>query len=388
MQQIQPTTTSERIVLLDVIRGFAVFGILLSNILIFSGFLSTPFSQLSEYSSASLNHILFYLSNAFVAGKFYPIFCILFGFGFYMQVDKYNKSDKSFVTYYSLRLIILLVIGFMHQIIWPGDIVTRYALIGFLFLLFRNTTYKQDLYLAITFFALFLLFGFYFTYFPAAVDGASKHTAYMTFPGIDNLELIQKLRTEGLSGIYFFYVPFYKFYWAFERLVVNTNNLIGLFFLGGYLYKSDFFNKQALKARNLILFFVIGAIGLYLRYYVAYPLRIFDTVFLALFYMSALAMIYKKAWGRKLLQFLVPVGKMALTCYILQTILCITVFYGIGMGLFAQLPLYQIYYIAFAMLAFQAIFCKLWLNYFQFGPVEWLWRTLSYKKNFSLKNRI
>lgn len=388
MLQKNPTTASERIVLLDVIRGFAVFGILLSNILIFSGFLSTPFSQLGEYSSAGLNHILFYMSNAFVAGKFYPIFCILFGIGFYMQVDKYNKSDKSFVTYYSLRLFILLIIGLMHQIIWPGDIVTRYALVGFLFLLFRNTTYKQDLFLALTFFALFLISGFYYTFYPAVIDGVTKHTAYMTFPGIDNLELIEKLRTEGFSGIYFFYAPFYKSYWAIERLVVNTNNLIGLFFLGGYLYKTDFLNKQALKTRNLIIFFVIGAIGLYLRYYVAYPLRIFDTVFLALFYMCLLAIIYKNAWGRKFLQFLIPVGKMALTCYILQTILCITVFYGVGLRLFAQLPLYQVYLIAIGMLAFQAVFCKLWLNAFQFGPVEWVWRTLTYKKNFSLKNRL
>jgi len=253
MLQIIPTGAIQRIALLDVLRGFAVFGILLSNILIFSGFLSTPFSQLGEYSSSGLNHILFYLSNAFVAGKFYPIFCMLFGFGFYMQVAKYNKSDKSFISYYSFRLFILLLIGLLHQIIWPGDIVIRYALVGFLFLLVRNTTHKQDLYLTLIFFALFLISGFYYTFYPTVVEGATKHTAYMTFPGIDNLELIEKLRTEGFSGIYFFYAPFYKSYWAVERLIVSTNNLIGLFFLGGYLFKTDFLNKQALKKGNLII---------------------------------------------------------------------------------------------------------------------------------------
>jgi len=311
---------------------------------------------------------------------------MLFGYGFYMQVAKYNKSNKSFVAYYSQRLLILLLIGILHQVIWPGDIITRYALVGFLFLFVSNTTHRQDLYLAISFFIIFLAVGFYPILFPAATAGESvKSMSYMSFPGIDTVELIEKLRTDGIAGMYYFYAPFYKSYWAAERLLVNTNLLIGLFFLGGYLFKTDFLNKQALKKRNLLIFFVIGVIGLYLRYYVAYPLRIVDSLLLGLFYMCLLSLIYKKALGRKILQFLIPVGRMALTCYILQTVLCIYAFYGVGFGLFAQIPLYQVYFIAIAMLVLQTVFCKLWLNTYQFGPVEWLWRCLSYGKFIPIK---
>lgn len=383
---IKPTAASERIAYIDMLRGFAVFGILLSNILIFSGFLSTPFTDLGAYTSAGINHVLFYLSNAFVLGKFYTIFCMLFGYGFYMQAAKYNKSDKSFVTYYARRLLILLFIGLLHQFIWPGDILTRYALVGFLFLFVIKTTYKQDLYLALTFFSIFLVLGFYPQLFPAPeLAPKTKPLSYMSFPGVDPLELIQRLRTEGLSGMYYFYIPFYKSYWSLSRLAVNTNILIGLFFLGGYLYKTDFLNKGIFKTRNLIIYFVIGLIGLYLRYYVAYPFRIFDSLFLALFYMGILRLIYKKKAGRKFLHFFVPLGRMALTCYILQTILCIYTFYGLGFGLFAQLPLYQVYFVALAMLVIQVVFCKLWLSIYHFGPIEWVWRSLSYGKRIPLK---
>ena len=161
--------------------------------------------------------------------------------------------------------------------------------------------------------------------------------------------------------------------------------LIGLFFLGGYLFKTDFLNKGIFKTRNLVIYFTIGLIGLYLRYYVAYPFRILDSLFLALFYMGILRLIYKKKTGRKLLHIFVPLGRMALTCYILQTVLCIYTFYGLGFGLFAQLPLYQVYFIALAMLVIQVVFCKLWLSRYYFGPIEWVWRSLSYGKRIPLK---
>lgn len=379
-----PTVPTERIALIDVIRGFAVLGILFSNILIFSGFMFTPFKDLSLLGHAQLNGILHYMSNALVSGKFYPIFCMLFGYGFYMQVAKFNNNDKSFVGYFSRRLFFLLLIGIIHQLIWPGDVITIYALVGFLFLFVRKTNYKQDLFLAIAFFGIYLMVGFYHMIFPTANE-AIKQTALLSLPGIDNYQLIEKIRSGGVLGMYYFYIPYYKVLWSVSRLSLTTQSVIGLFFMGGYLYKSDFFNKQALKTRNIIIFFVLGIVGSYLWFYVAYPFRIIDNLFWGLAYMSLLAVLFKTKLGKRILQNLIPVGRMALTCYVLQSVLCIFVFYGFGLGLFAQIPLFQVYLIAIAMLVIQVILCKLWLKKYQFGPLEWIWRSLSYKKIIPIK---
>lgn len=383
MLQKSPTAPTERIELLDAIRGIAVLGILFANIQIFSGYAFTPFTLLSSFKSAPLNETLQYLSNAFVSGKFYPIFCMLFGYGFYMQVKKYKEDDKSFIRYFSKRLFFLLLIGILHQLIWPGDVVTIYALVGFIFLLARKTTYKQDLYLAITFFIIHIIAGFYPLFI--STGEAIKPIAYLTLPGIDNLQLIETVRNNGVSGMFSFYILYYKILWSFERLISTIPSVIGLFFMGGYLFKSGFLNHHALKARNVIIFFIVGAIGSYLKFYIAYPLRIIESLFLGLFYMSIFAIIFKTNFGKKLLQIFIPIGRMALSCYILQSVFCIFIFYGFGFGLFAQIPLSQILLIAIAIQMVQAILCKLWLKKYRFGPVEWFWRCLSYGKRISIK---
>lgn len=388
INQKLPTAPSQRVEIVDIVRGFAVFGILLSNILIISGFLFTPFTDLAQFKSASLNDTLYLISQYVVSGKFYPLFCILFGYGFYMQVAKYNSGEKSFVRYFLWRLFILLIIGILHQLIWPGDVVTTYALVGFLFLLARKTTAKLDVIFAVIFFLIYLGVGLYpwiLSLGSNEVHEAVKPLARFQFPGVDNLTIIDKVRNEGVSGMYYFYFPQYKFLWSFARLRFTTHSIIALFFIGGYLYKTDFFNSSALKIRNLIIFLVLGAIGNYLWFNVAYAFRIIDNLFLSLFYMSLLSIIFKTNLGAKILRFMIPMGRMALTCYILQSVLSIFVFYGFGLGLFAKLPLYQVFLIAFGILAIEAVLCSLWLKKFKFGPIEWAWRCLSYKKWIPIK---
>jgi len=384
--EILPTPQNKRIPLIDMIRGFAVFGILLSNILIFSGFLYTPFSILNTFKGSGFNQVLYFINNGLISGKFYPIFCILFGYGFYMQVAKY-KND-SFSTYYARRLFFLFLIGLLHQIIWPGDVVTIYALVGVMFLLFQKTSAKQDLILAIFCFLLCLGVGLWPTIFPPdnlVIEGGTKQIAYFSLPGIDPFQLINKIKTNGISGMYYFYFPQYKFIWSPSRLIFTIPSVIGLFFIGGFLFKIDFFNKAALKIKNTILFFIFGAIGSYLCHYVAYPFRIIDNLFLSLFYISLITIFMNRKTGSKILSIFIPIGQMALTSYILQSILCVFIFYGFGFKLFGSLSLSFIYLIAIAILAFQVIFSMLWLKKFRFGPLEWIWRCLSYKKRLSIK---
>ncbi len=384
-----PTLPGERDGFIDSLRGVAVFGILLSNILIFSGFLFTPFIRLEQYGLPELNGFLYTLSQIFISGKFYPIFCILFGYGFYMQVQKFSRADSPFLSYFSKRLFYLLIIGLLHQLIWPGDVVTTYALIGFMFLAVRNSSQKQDLLLAIVFFLVSFFIGLIPFLFPpatAVVQSAVQPISYFSFPGVENAELIQQVRHGGISGMYYFYKPQYTFLWSTTRLIRTTPSVIALFFLGGFLFKSGYIKNHIHKTRHLVSLLLIGAIGTILYLNVAYGFRLIDNLFLSLFYIGFLARLQRMGIGKWILNRFIPVGRMALTSYILQSVFCIMIFYGIGgIGLFARLALYQVYLIAAVILLIQIVFCNLWLNRFRFGPVEWIWRCLSYQKWITLR---
>ena len=117
-----PTTATNRIELLDILRGFAIIGILFSNILILSGYIFTPFSDLEKMHLPNLNNSLNIVINSLVRGKFYPILMMLFGAGLYMQFRKSNENG--FLKFYSWRMFVLILIGLVHQTFWAGDVVT------------------------------------------------------------------------------------------------------------------------------------------------------------------------------------------------------------------------------------------------------------------------
>ena len=117
--------------------------------------------------------------------------------------------------------------------------------------------------------------------------------------------------------------------------------------------------------------------------YVSWYFRIIDNLFLALAFISLIALIVKTKRGKKALSFLSPLGRMALTNYIMQSIIGIIIFYGIGFGLYASLPLYMVIIIGIFILIFQIIFSQYWLKHHEYGPIEWLWRRLSYGKQIS-----
>jgi uncharacterized protein len=376
-----PTEPNKRIEIIDILRGFAVLGILLSNILIMSGFLFTPFEDLNAFKSAGLNNILYTIHTSIISGKFYPIFCILLGFGFFMQIEKY-KNKSNFTQYFIRRLLVLLIIGIFHQLIWPGDVVTTYALAGLLLVPIKNISQKQLLLFSIFLVVLNISIGIIPSLFSSQVSQIAKDSeqiARFQFPGVDPHSLINDVRNNGIAGMYNFFIPQYKFLWSLGRLKTTTPLIFALIFLGGYFYKTSFFSIQAHKLKYTVLFFVIGISGSFLYYYVSGSLRILDNLFLSLFYMCGIAALYHSTTLGKGLEILAPVGRMALTSYVMQSIICAFVFYGFGFKLFAKLPLHNIFYLSAIILLFQIAFCNLWLRNYKFGPLEMLWRKLSYK---------
>jgi len=171
-----------------------------------------------------------------------------------------------------------------------------------------------------------------------------------------------------------------------SRLKTLIPHTFIFFFLGMFLFANKWITEKIFNWKYLLVFLILGGLGQYLRMY-SNSLRIIDHIFSSLFILSFLGIIFKTNIGSKLLSFFKPVGRMALTNYIMQSIIASFVFYGIGMGLFMSLPLYGIFLIAFSILILQSIFSVYWLKKYHFGPLEWVWRTLSYNRNFSLKNK-
>ena len=387
--QFTPTTTGKRIDILDIIRGLAVFGILLSNILIISGFYLTHFSVLETMHLPQLNNILYIFSIHSIIGKGYPLFCILFGVSFYMQYQKYKDNEKSFTKFYLWRMLLLFAIGIMHVFIWPGDVIHYYALLSLFLIPFRRIKAKMMLIISVLLLITSMGIGIYDSHF-AKTESKQKTEAVssLQFEGVEFFDLKDKIQNEGVSGMWYFNKQQYNKLYNFGRLKTIIPSIIALFFLGMFLFAKGLITDKMYHWKYLLSFLFLGLIGKVLMFYVDFNLRIIENIFMSLFFISLLGIAYKTRLGKQLLAFLKPVGKMALTNYILQSFLAIFVFYGVGLGLFAEIPFYGIYLIALAILALQTIFSYFWLSQFRFGPVEWVWRTLTYNKNFSLKNRL
>lgn len=387
--QFKPTTINNRIEILDALRGFAVFGILLSNILIISGYYLTNYSILGEMHLSSLNNSIFMFSFITIIGKAYPVFCMLFGVSFFMQYLKFKDENESFVKFYLWRMLLLFVLGIMHLFIWPGDVVHYYAALSILLIPFRKLSSNKLLILAIVLVLAALSFGVYEQFFTIKETTESvEQMAAIQFEGVEFFELKDKIQNEGLKGMWFFNNQQYNILYTLTRLKTSVLIAVALFIIGMILYKKDLLSGKMYNWKYLVSFLILGLIGKTLIYYVGYSLRFVDHIFTSLFFITLFGIVFKTSFGNKLLEFFKPVGRMAFTNYVLQSILASFVFYGIGMGLFSEIPLYGIYLIALSILLFQTILSIIWLRKYRFGPIEWLWRSLTYKRNFSLENKL
>ncbi len=375
-----PTEVKNRIELLDVLRGFAIAGVLLVNILYFSGYIYTPFEDMAKMSFPQLNKTLIAIIFPVLLGKFYPILGMLFGAGLFMQFKK--KQNPGFMKFFIKRMSLLLLIGALHELIWPGDVVMVYALFAFLMIPLRNFKPKQYLVFAV----IMLILNFvalYLTDLFVPAKPILERTAHMHLSDFSPNELVTMIQNDGFNGFITLIKTHLGVVWTIERYGSLSFRILLIFASGAYLFGSGFLMEKAHKLKYFFIFLVIGLLGSYLMYYVSWYFKIIDNLFLALTYISLVAVLMKTKLGYKMLKGLAPLGRMALTNYIFQSVLGIIIFYGIGFGFFGKLPLYQIQVIGIVMLITQIQFSKFWLKKYNFGPLEWLWRRLSYGKQLN-----
>ena len=405
--QISPTSLQERIEILDVLRGLAVCGILIGNMQWFSGYGMMPPSVARQ--SPFADQITHFLVHFFVEGKFYSIFSFLFGFGFALQIARAEERGDLKASLFKRRLFWLLVIGLLHAyLLWSGDILSIYALMGFLLILFRKKTNGGLLKWAfallvipiLTYILLYILFVAFVP--PEAVsklDAAQIDfwkEAVRKVPQSSYLQIITGYNLNMIVGRY-----------ATLILEMRLPKILAMFLLGFYAYRREFFkdpsSHRPFIRRVLVYGLILGLVG-----NVAFaalagteavlppsPAGIvgvisyaFGVPALALFFIAQVATLWQRAPssnGRRLLAWLAPVGRMALTNYLLQTVICVLIFYGYGFGQFGRFGATTATLIALTIFLFQIFTSALWLKYFAYGPMEWIWRQLTYRQRINLR---
>ena len=349
-------TNVSRIHTIDVLRGFALLGIFITHIY------SINMGVDHGYSNKINSLINIVYINIFF-GKFYTIFSFLFGLSFYIQLQNATIRGNKFVGRYVFRLFILFLIGALHFLLYAGDILQLYSVLGLMLVLCRKFTNKTILALSVIFLLLSIV--------------------------IPILNLTSGMITEN-SFIY----PFIggKFATKYNWYLITEGQLFvvgSFFFLGFYAGKMNFFKTINLPAFKKTLFYTFSLAtivtgGLAFIYFsgarkshsiidldiVITILTRFQQVFLSFFYLSTIVLICELKKGK--LDFFISIGKIGLTIYILQSVVIYylnSIFLNQGIMVALATGI-----LVFVLLIFLS---KLWLSQFKHGPIEWLWRSLT-----------
>ncbi len=406
--KLSPVSSKARHDVLDGLRGFALFGICLANVPFFAGwiFLDSQ-TKASIFGAGLYDAFLLFL----IDGRFYTIFSFLFGIGFALQLSKMEQSSLASARYrYLRRITILLLIGLFHSFfIWIGDILTLYAVLGFALFAIHKLSDRAILTLAGLLLLLpipgYLIFwslgispdlGFYAVasriaggdgslgaFFGAWIEGMTTH---------DLLTFVQRNLEIGVGkfGYYFDTWRFPKVFavmliglWAGRKLVAgelleNTRRIKTVCIVGlpiGLVSSVFYTHLEGLNS-----FSPYSSEGFWSV--VAYLLAVFPAGF---GYIAGFTLLWM--YLPSVLNVFAASGRMALTNYLTQTLLCIIIFYGIGFGLGTRGGPISFVAISLSIVSIQTLLSNLWLRHFEFGPMEWLWRCATYGKLFKIKKQ-
>jgi uncharacterized protein len=384
MKELTPIQVNERIQAIDIIRGFAILGIFIVNMPAFN--FPIQYLPLEKWWTSPQDQITSMLIDIFAQASFYTLFSFLFGFGTYIFYERVTAKGYSFKKYFTRRLLGLLLIGCIHAfLIWDGDILISYSFIGILLLLFHRFSPTLWIWLGLTLIILpsFVLGGLLFI--AVLLDPKNAGWPYDAELGTKAMEVYS-------SGSFLEIAEQRVHDWLyvnnFENAIFLVLALFPMFLLGMYSAKKKWFAhiEDHIKKMKFICIgaFIISCVFKLLPYY--YEKNI-ATEFLqdsiggpasAIFYASFLALIVRREFWRKLLSPLSFVGRMSLSNYLFQSILCTTLFYNYGFGLYGKIGPFYGFILTLFIYFIQIIWSKQWFKRFNYGPIEWLWRRMTY----------
>jgi uncharacterized protein len=362
----EPVAPSERIDGIDILRGLALFGVLIINtvfefrVSIFTQFL--PPASTDSAVDRALNAFL----SAAVELKALALFSFLFGVGLAIQFDRLAGHPRRLVLLVR-RLVVLLAIGMVHlYLVWNGDILVEYALAGLLVLPLLFAPRWLILVAAIAALLVFLMFPLSSTSGPLASAASFVHVADAN-------------RVYGNGGFLDVLVFRIREVPAMVALLVMIFPRTVALFLFGILAWRTRILVQPAQHRRLLLALAAGGVILGAGLTVARHWELGGVV-LACGYAATIIACVSFPAGERLLAWAAPVGRMAFTNYLTQSLLLGWIFYGYGLGLFGRLGVVAALAIGAGVYAAQIVFSAWWLSRYRYGPLEWLWRSLMYGK--------
>ncbi|MGY8662985.1 DUF418 domain-containing protein [Bradyrhizobium sp. UFLA05-109] len=372
-----PTDPSHRVGAIDALRGLALFGVLLINLE--TEFRVSIFRQLFPSNpDPTLDGAVDAALALFVDMKAFALFSFLFGVGLAIQFDRLDTSPRR-TRLLVRRLLVLLLFGVVHLVlIWNGDILTEYALAGLVVLPFL---WAPRWMIAIAA-AIMLIFYVLQPVLPSLIafpDRATLvalvKTANQTYANGSFAEVLA-LRVQELPA----FLPLHLY--VFPRT-------IGLFLVGILCWRGGLFTEATGRCRNLLAIagFAAAAGGLLLARLTHPPAVLASQIVLASGYAALVIAAEQTSAGARLLRFAEPVGRMAFTNYIVQSVVLGFIFYGYGLGLFGGLGSVAGLLLVVTIYAAQVVVSRLWLTHFAYGPIEWLWRALMYGQAPAFRNK-
>jgi len=406
-----PVRPSKRFDIIDILRGFAIFGVLLVNMEFFNN--SFYAMVIGEYDiHSTLDQIGRWIIAFFGEGKFYSTFSFLFGLGMALQLARAEEKGQRFVPFYLRRMFVLLLIGLVHAyLFWVGDILILYSVLGTVLLLFfRKRRPKTLLIWAIIFLLVPILLNVGL-YGLTALGGMTPEGEEMMAQVFEEQTRVM-IEADAQADLVYAAGTFAEITqqriedmkYVFTTWPFMGFNVLAMFMLGLYAGKRKLYENSpenmALWRKVWLWGLIIGVIGNFIYVFfseganrsvpstqllISLIGQTLGAPALALFYMTSLVLLFQREVWRPRLMPLSYVGRMALTNYLLQTVICTTLFYGYGFGLYGGIGITGGILLTIVIYALQIPFSKWWLSRFRFGPMEWLWRSATYMKLQTIK---
>ncbi len=427
MTSTAPVASKARIQSIDTLRGVALLGILLMNIIAFANPFAAYLIPTIDDADSGINLATFMTMDIFVEGAMRAIFSMLFGAGMLIFLNKPDSDSARTKSLYYRRTLLLVAFGLFnaYMLLWLGDILYAYGMTGLVLYLFRDMPAKKLVFISA---GIFLLLTLVHSagHFQARTLGAAVEEIEMLPAGtvlteeqeqtmadwsafLEQQFVAPELVAQQLDVMQSGYITAFVNL-APINLILQSIGFVGNSFwdaLAMMLLGMAFMKWGLLDAsRSLRVYGYMALIGLG----IGLPLNTWESITfvssgfdyqwsafnrpsydlgrlsLAVGYIGVVMLICKLgilSWMRYVLA---KVGQMALTNYLSHSLICNFIFMGWGLGLAGQLQRHEIYYVVFGIWIFQLITSPLWLHYFRFGPAEWLWRSMTYKKMQPLRH--
>ncbi|WP_322924122.1 DUF418 domain-containing protein [Paenibacillus campi] len=381
-EQSVPIAARDRLHFLDIVRGFAMLGIIMVNY-----FIIATSSSLMTDSSESFTQLLV---QWFAEGKFYTLFSFLFGIGFIIFMNRAETRFDAPRIIFMRRLVVLFGFGLLHiTLIWSGDILTYYAVTGLLLLAFYKCRPRTLLIWSAILMVLSSLLPLSWILQPQSVSG----TELFADNGANSSYLASIGARFAEAGSFISTAP---------TMIIP---MLMMFLLGMYFVKQGLFHQMETKKKLWYRIWIVCACcflfvetstiistlngsGMAMQSFgITTMINQLGGVIGSLFYMSSLAMLFLHVSRlRPLLMLMGNVGRMSLTCYLLHSTIGTWLFFDYGLGLGKLVQPVGVAAIGFGVFLFLITFSSLWLKRFKYGPVEWIWRKLTYGKMTNAKN--